>query len=72
MLSETSATKHQSTPRSTVEEWSFSVQCGESLKSGDSDDCLCNDARDTVRDSQLFNQNFKQYPSSTGLCNINY
>ena len=37
MLPETSVTKHQSTPRSTVEEGSFGVQCSEGLKSGDSE-----------------------------------
>jgi hypothetical protein len=34
MLIETSVTEHQSTPRSTVEERSFSVRCGERLKYG--------------------------------------
>jgi len=37
MLPETSVTKHQTTPRIIVEEWSFSVKCGEILKSGDNE-----------------------------------
>lgn len=34
---ETSVSKYQSTPRSIVDEWSFSAQCGESVNSGDNE-----------------------------------
>jgi len=67
MLPETSVNKHQSTPRSTVEERSLSVQTGESLKSGDNETVS---VMMQGTPSEIFNQNFKQQPCSTGLCNI--